>query len=526
MKRRAFMASGMATGAAATLTAPSIAQAATSTLKFIPQADVASLDPVWTTADVTRNYSLAVYDTLYGDNANFIPQPQMAAGHTVSSDKLTWTITLRDGLKFHDNTPVVAADCVASLRRWVQVDPFGITVGSYVDSFSAPNDKTLVIKLKAPFSLIPTALAFYSSCIMPAHQVPANPHDQVTASIGSGPFVFKASERVPGAKLVFEKFAGYVPRSTGAPSFMAGPKVAHFDRVEWTVIPDSATKAAALESGEQDWWENPDIDLIGVLKRTGKIKTRVTDVTGEVGCLRFNWLYPPFDKPAIRRLVLRAMSQREVMAAVAGSQPSIVKTDVGLFVPGTPMASTTGVEITRGVKDLASLKPELEKAGYKGEKIVVLVATNFPVINSEGLVCVDFLKKMGFNVELAALDWGTVVQRRASQKPPSQGGWNIFFTFLGGVGNVMPVANPAIIGKGKQAWFGWPTMPTMDKLIADWLSAPSLKAQQKICEHMQQLLWKDVPYVPLGMYQQPTAYRTYLKDIRMGFPQMYGVRRV
>lgn len=525
MKRRVFMATGMATGAATTLAAPGIARAATSTLKFTPQADVASLDPVWTTADVTRNYSLAVYDTLYGNDANFFPQPQMAAGHTVSSDQLTWTITLRDGLKFHDNTPVVAADCAASLKRWVQVDPFGLTMGSYVDSFSAANDKTLVIKLKTPFSLIPTALAFYSSCIMPAHQVPVNPHDQIKTTIGSGPFVYNAAARVPGAKLVFDKFAGYVPRSSGTPSFMAGPKVAYFDRVEWTVIPDSATKAATLESGEQDWWENPDIDLIGVLQKSGKITTRVTDVTGEVGGLRFNWLYPPFDKPEIRRLVLRAMSQQEVMAAVAGSQPSIVKTDVGLFVPGTPMASTTGVAVTRGVKNPASLKPELAKAGYKGEKIVVLVATSFPVINSEGLVCVDVLKKMGFNVELAALDWGTVVERRASQKPPSQGGWNIFFTFLGGIGNVMPVANVAIIGKGKQAWVGWPTMPTMDKLIGEWLSAPNLKAQQKLCEQMQQLLWTDVPYVPLGMYQQPTAYRNVLKDVRMGFPQMYGVRR-
>ncbi len=216
MKRRAFMA----TSAATTLAAPGLARAATGPLKFIPQADVASLDPVWTTADITRNYSLAVYDTLYGNDANFIPQPQMAAGHTVSADKHTWTITLRDGLKFHDNTPVTAADCAASLKRWVQVDPFGITVGSYVDSFSAANDKTLVIKLKTPFALIPTALAFYSSCIMPAHQVPANPHDQIKTTIGSGPFVYNAAERVPGAKLIFDKFAGYVPRSGGAPSSM------------------------------------------------------------------------------------------------------------------------------------------------------------------------------------------------------------------------------------------------------------------------------------------------------------------
>ena len=521
MKRRAFMASGAATA----LAAPGIASAGTSTLKFIPLGDPSSLDPVWTTGVPTRDFSLAVYDTLYGNDANFIPQPQMAAGHTVSSDKLTWTITLRDGLKFHDNTPVVAADCVATLKRWAQVDAFGIIVGSFVESFSTPNDKTLVIKLKRPFSLIPTALAIYSSCIMPAHQVPANPHDQIKTTIGSGPFVYNAAERVPGAKLVFDKFAGYVPRSSGTPSFMAGPKIAYFDRVEWTVINDSATAAAALESGRQNSWAFPDIDLIGMLQKTGKITTRVTDVTGYVGCLRFNCLYPPFDKPEIRRLVLRAMSQREVMAAVAGSQPSVVKTDVGLFVPGTPMASTTGVDITRGVKDPASLKPELAKAGYKGEKIVALVGANIPVINSEGLVCVDVLKKMGFNVELQSLDFGSVVQRRASQKPPAEGGWNIFFTFLGGIGNVMPFANPALEGNGKKAWYGWPTMPTMDKLIADWLSAPDLKAQQKLCEQMQQVFWEEAPYVPLGMYDQPTAYRNDLADVRMGFPQMYGVRR-
>ena len=522
MKRRAFMASGAVTA----LAAPTIARATTSTLKHIPISDPTSLDPVWTTGDPTRNFSLAVYDTLYGNDASFTPQPQMAAGHTLSADKRTWTITLRDGLKFHDNAPVTAADCVASLRRWIQVDPFGVIVARYVDSFAAPNDKTLVIRLKQPFALIPTALALYSSCIMPAHQVPANPRDQITTAIGSGPFVYKASERVPGAKVVFEKFAGYVPRSSGTPSFMAGPKVAHFDRVEWTVITDSATSAAALESGEQDWWAFPDIDLLATLRATGKIRTRITDVTGEVGCLRFNWLYPPFDKPEIRRLVLRAMNQKEVMAAVAGSEPSIIKTDVGLFVPGTPMASTTGVAVTHGVKDPASLKPELEKAGYKGEKITVLVGANIPIINSEGLVAVDVLKKMGFNVELDELDFGTVIQRRASQKPPAQGGWNIFFTFLGGIGNIMPLANPAIEGNGRKAWYGWPTMPAMDKLAADWMNAPDVAAQQKICEQMQHLLWQDVPYVPLGMYQQPTAYRTYLKDIRMGFPQMYGVRRV
>src|SRR5690242_14419526 len=118
------------TGAAmATLARPAIAQPARArTLVFIPQANLTSLDPVWTTATVTRNYAFLVYETLYGLDADLKPQPGMVDGHTIDDGGKRWTMKLRDGLAFHDGTPVLARDCVASLKRWMKRDALGQTV--------------------------------------------------------------------------------------------------------------------------------------------------------------------------------------------------------------------------------------------------------------------------------------------------------------------------------------------------------------------------------------------------------------
>ena len=122
--------------------------------------------------------------------------------------------------------------------------------------------------------------------------------------------------------MVYVKNDKYVPRKDGKPSFNAGPKIVYVDRVVWNFIPDPATASAALTQGEIDWWENPTIDLVPQLKRNKDITVMVKDRTGEIGCLRFNHLFPPFDNAAIRRVVVAAMDQKEIMEAVAGAEPS------------------------------------------------------------------------------------------------------------------------------------------------------------------------------------------------------------
>jgi peptide/nickel transport system substrate-binding protein len=524
MRRRDMLKSALAGSVA--LAAPSVARAqGKSVLKFIPHADLTSFDPVWTTADITRNYSLAVLDTLYGLDAQFRPQLQMLAGEVISGDGKQWDLTLRENLKFHDGTPVLARDCVATIQRWAKRDPLGNVLMALTTDLSAPTDKTIRFKLQKPFALLSFALASYNCGIMPERLAKTDAFTQVSEPVGSGPFRFNVAERVSGSRAIFDKFEGYVPRPDGVPSFSAGPKVAYFDRIEWQSPPDPATCAAALLNNEIDWWENPTIDLVPQLQRNQKITITVKDITGEIGCLRFNQLFPPFNNPAIRQVVMKAVDQREFMQAVAGAVPNLIKTDVGIFVPGTPLASTEGVAVTRGDKDIEKLKRELIAAGYKGERVVLLGATSIPSIDAISKVAADVLTRLGFNLDYQALEWGTVIARRASREPIDKGGWNIFMTYLGGNGNISPAANIPLRGSGDNAWFGWPVDAKMETLRNAWFDAEDLAGQQAICKQMQEEYFQAVPYVALGMYDSPTSFYSYLKDIRDGYPQFYGVRR-
>ncbi len=524
MRRRDILKTTAAVSAA--LAAPKIVRGETAkVVTFCPHADLASLDPVWTTADITRNYSLAVFDTLFGYDAQFNVQPQMVAGVKTESDGLTWELTLRDGLKFHDGEKVLARDCVATINRFGKRDPFGQALLKRVAEITAPSDNVIHFRLNKPFPLLPNALAQVYCAIMPTRLAETDALKQIPEAIGSGPFKFVADERIPGQRVVFAKNAAYVPRSDGIASFNAGPKIVNIDRAVWTYIPDPATAEAALTQGEIDWWENPTIDLISTIKKNSAITVTVKDRTGEIACMRFNHLYPPFNNPAIRRLVVSAIDQREIIEAYAGADPSLIKTDVGIFVPGTPMASTVGVENTRGPKDLAKIKADLAAAGYNGEKIVVLAATTLPNIWAEAQVATDLLSRLGFNVDMQALDWGTVVQRRASREPIDKGGWNIFYTYLGGFGNVSPAPDIPIRGNGAAAWFGWPTDPKMEALYDAWFEAPDIAAQKQIVDEMQTEFWQNPPYAPMGMYDQPTAFNKRITDVPEGWPQFYGLKK-
>ena len=216
-------------------------------LKFIPQADLRILDPISTTAYITRNHGYMVYDTLFAMDEKFQVKPQMVDKFDVSKDQLTYTFTLRDGLKFHDGQPVRSADCIASIDRWSKRDALGQKLAEATESWSAVDDKTFRLKLKKPFPLTLEALAKPSSnvpFIMPERIAKTDPFKNIDDPIGSGPFKFVRAEWVPGNKVVYVKNTDYVPRKE-PPSWASGGKVVKVDRVEWIYIPDSATAAAA-----------------------------------------------------------------------------------------------------------------------------------------------------------------------------------------------------------------------------------------------------------------------------------------
>jgi peptide/nickel transport system substrate-binding protein len=527
MQRRTFL---LATGAAvaAPLAIPAIARAdAGKTLTFIPQTDLGVLDPGYSTAYVTRNHAFMIYDTLYGMDDQFRVQPQMVEGHTTDADAKLWRLTMREELHFHDGTPVLARDVVASLRRWGAHDAFGQALMAATDQLSAEGDRVVVFRLKRPFPLLPEALGklpAYMPCIMPERLATLDTTKQLPELVGSGPFRFLPEERIQGARFVYARFPGYVPR-TGAPNRTAGGKTALIERVQWTVIPDAATAAGALAAGEADWWESPTVDLLPLLQKNPQIEVELTDKTGLIGLMRFNQLNPPFDNPEIRRIILRSVSQATMMTAVAGTEPGAWEDGVGVFCPGTSMASTAGMEALTAPRDLERSRRELAAAGYKGERVVMLQATDYPSLSAMALVGADLLQKIGMTVDLQAMDWGTIQQRRIKKDPVDKGGWSIFYSFFSGMEVFNPASHQNIRGNGLAGPPGWPNSPVLEKLRADWFIAPDLATQQRICADIQRQVFIDVPYIPLGRFFQPTAHRRTVRNLQEGFPVFYGVQK-
>lgn len=509
MRRRTFI--GAAAAGAATLAAPRVhgQASAARTLRIVPQANLTSLDPVWTTATITRTHSYLVYDTILGVDANFQVKPQLADGWQIEDDGRTYIFTLREGQRFHNGEPVLARDCVASIKRWWARDGFGQEVAKRHDSIEALDDRRFRIKLKQPFSHLLAAIAKpnASPCfVMPESVASTSPDQQITSWIGSGPYRFLRDEWVPGSRAVYAKFDGYVPRSE-EPEWTSGAKLANVERMEWHIISDPATAGAALQSGEVDFWEIPLHDLLPVLRRNRSIIVENRDTIGTVGMLRLNHLHPPFDNPEIRRALLLAINQEDYLKAVVGDDPDMFKTSYSYWTIGGPMHTEAGADALK-VRSVEKAKEALAKAGYKGERVVQVHASDFPTIAAQSLVTADLLRRLGMNLDFVAADWGTVVQRRASREPIERGGWSVFHTTWAGPDWMDPAAAVGMRTNGPNAWFGWPSSEKIEALRDQWFDAPSLAEQKRIAAEIQVEAFQVVPHVPLGHFLSPSAWRS------------------
>jgi peptide/nickel transport system substrate-binding protein len=525
MRRREFLVAS-----AATLALPAVARGEkSSVLKFIPFSDQAVLDPIWTPA--AGDHGIMVFDTLYGQaggEQSYAATPQMVAGHTVEDDGKVWKLTLRDGLMFHDGTNVLARDCVASIKRWGARDVLGQTLMHRTDELSASDDRTIVFRLKKPFVLLPFALGKFAGnlcAIMPERLASTDPFDQVTEMVGSGPFRFKKDEWVHGSLRVYERFDGYTPREDGSPEGTSGPKVVHFDRVEWHVIPDPATAAAALRAGEVDWWAYPSPDFLPQLRQDKNIKVEGY-ADGFYPILRPNHLHPPFNNPAVRRALMGAIDQAEFMTAIFGPDRSLWQVPVGFFTPNSPFASDLGMAALSGPRNYAEVQKALEAAGYGGEKVVLLVSTQ-PFFKELSDVAADMMRKVGMNIDYQAMDFALRIQRATLKKPPDEGGWNVFITAFSGFVSASPATNLFLRGDREQGFVGWPTSPQIEALRDQWLDASDLATQKTLAGEMQAQAFIDVPYYPLGIGFNPTAFRSALTGVltATGTPLFWNVRR-
>src|SRR5262250_2079417 len=511
------------------LSAPALAQgAAARTLRFVPQADLANFDPIWGTQYVVRNASAMVWDTLYGMDEKLEPQRQMVEAEEVSSDGLTWTFKLRPGLKFHDGEPVLAKDVVVSLTRWMARDSMGLMIKALQKELTAVDDRTFKLVLSAPYPKLLLALGKNNTpmaFIMPERIAKTDPFQQITDYIGSGPMKFARSEWVPGAKAVFEKFADYQPRNEPH-SWLAGGKKMLIDRIEWVILPDPATAAAALQNGEVDWWETPIPDLVPVLKSNKSIRVDIADPLGNIGSFRMNHMHPPFNNVRARRAVLMAMSQEDYMRALVGDDPALWKPLPGFFTPGSPLYTEEGGEILKGPRNLDAAKKLLAQSGYAGQPVTCLVAQDQAITKPQGDVTADLLKRLGMNVDFVATDWGTVGARRAVKTPPGQGGWHMFHTWHSGADCVSPAVAIGVRASGDKAWFGWPDAPEVEAQVAAWYEAKTLEEEKAVIRRLNKAALDGVVYAPTGFFLMYQAWRRNVGGVVKGpLPFFWGVSK-
>src|SRR5229473_1515736 len=396
MTRRRLIA-GLAALAALALVGPATAE---TTLRVVMHSDLKIVDPIWTTAYIVRNHGYMIYDTLFAMDAKGEIRPQMVDKYEVSKDQLTYTITLRDGLLWHDGKPVTTEDCVASIKRWSAKDSMGQKLMGFVKDIQIVSAKTFKIVLNEPTGLVLGALGKPSSNVpfmMPKRVADTDPNTQISDFTGSGPFVFKADEWKPGDKAVYVKFAQYKPRSEAA-SGLAGGKVVKVDRVEWRALSDQQTIINALQAGEIDYVETPSHDLLPVLKKDANVKLADLNPLGNQYTFRYNTLFKPFDNAKVRQAVMVAFNQKDFLDAVTGDS-AYYKLCKALFPCGSPNSSTKGME---GFLDANADKAKalLKDAGYDGTPVVLMQSTDLGVLTNLAPVAKNLMEKAGMKVEM------------------------------------------------------------------------------------------------------------------------------
>jgi peptide/nickel transport system substrate-binding protein len=474
------------------------------TVRAVMHSDLKIVDPVWTTAYITRNHGYMIYDTLFASDAKGNIKPQMVDKYDLSADKRVHTFRLRDGLLWHDGQPVTSDDCVASIKRWAARDPVGQEMMQFVKEIVSIDAKTFRIVLREPigFVLLGLSRASGTAFMMPKRVAETNPQEQISDFTGSGPFMFKKDEWKPGSKAVYVKFAQYKPRAE-PPSGLAGGKVVKVDRVEWVVIADQQTAASALLAGEVDLIEQPSHDLLPMFKQDPNIQFGDWSSLGNQYVFRFNSLTRPFDNPKIRLAMWYALNQEDFLKAVIGD-PKYYKVCKSMFFCGTPLASNKGMNglLESNFKKAREL---LKEGGYDGTPIVLLHSTDRHVYANLAPVAKSLMEKAGLKVDMQSMDWQTVVTRRSKKDPVAQGGWNITLTSTNNVLN--PLESSYLSAACEKTTFGWPCDAEIERLRTAFSLETDPAKQKALAEAVQVRAVEYPVYIPLGQWYQPMVAR-------------------
>ena len=496
-----------------TLAAAGVASAQT-VLRVVPEADLRVLDPVAVTVNLTRIHGIQIYESLFAWNDKFEPQPMMIESYDKAPNGLSYTFTLRAGLKFHDGSTVTTKDVVASLNRWMKRDAMGRRMAAAGATFEAKDDRVLGLTLKESFGFVEFSLGSgvgQLPIIMREKEAMTDPNSPVTEPIGSGPWKFNKAEWAPGSKTVYDKFADYKPRTEPA-SGLAGAKLVKVDRMEWIVLPDNTTAANSLIRNEVDMLQQPASDTLPILKQSKDVIIRSAVLLDSQAWIRPNHLFPPFNNVKARQALALAVSQEDFMMAFVGDRERF-KECYAFFTCGGPFGTEVGSEAYRK-PDPARARQLLAESGYKGEKVYMLASNETALSRMMFPVAVEHMKAVGFNVEVMNFDWGATIARWIKKDKPGEGGWNLFPAGSPGAVVFHPIGNFYVdLSCTGTNGAGWPCDEEGEKLRLKLIAATDPTERKTVLEAFHKRLWEQLPLIPAGQYESVSAWRTNIEGV-------------
>jgi peptide/nickel transport system substrate-binding protein len=517
LNRRRVLQAGVA-GALAMVTARRPARAAAMPFTVVLESEVVIVDPHMTTAAITRTFGYHIFDTLFSMDSRGRMHPQMVGEYTTSTDGLSWSFTLRDGLKWHDGGDVTAADCVTSLQRWGKQDSLGRMLLAATNAITAVDPRRFTITLHQPFPLMLDVLGKPNAPVpfmMPARIMQAAGAGRITEIIGSGPFVFQRDQWRPGDTMVLSRNDTYAPRIEPS-DFLAGGKVVHVDRVVLRVMPDQATGANALIAGEIDYMQFLPFDLLGPLAEADGVKLlELGGLDMYQGNFRLNHASGPFADPAVRRVLWKLVNQDDILTAIGIPDRFRLKTCPSYFMCGTPFETDAGAEAARF--SVADAKAELARTQYKGEPVIMLEVAQ-SISQTAGNILAQNMKDAGFTVEEQTMDWGTVLARRAKRD-----GWSLFPVYSNGADMASPLTHFYITNNCGD-YPGWSCDSDETALLAAFVKASGPEDRKGIAAKIQAAAYESVPSVMWGQFAIPVGYRTRVRNlIPSAFPMLWNV---
>jgi peptide/nickel transport system substrate-binding protein len=447
-----------------------------------------TLDEHQTTAGLVAEVTYPMYETLFTYDSGYQPIPELVDTHTISEDGLTHTMTLRDGISFHNGEPMTAADVHASVMRWSEISGVGKGLFESVEEFVEVDDLTVEFRLTQPYGTLVIALAHNTqactihpkSIVEAAGTEPFTEDDQI---IGTGPYML--SERRADAFIRLARFDGFVSRTDDTNGY-GGPKYAYVDEIEFIPVPDEAARVAGLQAGDYEIAQAISNDQYELLNDTPGIVAEIR-VPTEFETFFLNFRSPIMGKLEMRQAFQAALDHQAILTAARGGG-EFTRLDPGWMMQQTTFYTTSGEEFYN-VNDPELARQKLEEAEYDGTPVRFMTTQEYPSFYAASVIAQQQLEAVGFVIDLQVTDWATVIERRSQEDV-----WDVFCTSHGFVPDPSQITMVGQMG----VYPGWYESEPSAKLASDLLSEPDFDTRYAIWEELQHNIYTEIPAVKVG----------------------------